>query len=116
MYSMKAIVKLLLTTIVVMFLAYLLPGISITGFGSALFVAVILALLRFTVKPILLILTLPITILTFGLFILVINAFIILLANYFVSGFTVNSIWWAMLFSLLLSFFESLLFSVLKED
>ncbi|NLN26021.1 MAG: phage holin family protein [Bacteroidetes bacterium] len=113
---MRVIVKLLLTAVAVIILARLLPGISVSGFGPAFFVAIVLALLRFTVKPILLILTLPITILTFGLFILVINAIIILLANYVVPGFTVSSIWWAMLFSLLLSFFESILFSVLKEN
>jgi putative membrane protein len=68
------------------------------------------------VKPILVILTLPVTIITFGLFLLVINAAIILLASKLIDGFYVNGIWWALLFSLLLSFLQSILFSFLKED
>jgi len=59
---------------------------------------------------------LPITILTFGLFLLVINACIIMLADYFIDGFTVDGIGWAILFSLLLSFLQSILFSIFKKD
>ena len=113
---MKLIIKLLLTALAVVVLAYILPGVAVSGFGSAIIVAVVIALLRLIVKPILVILTLPITIITFGLFLLIINAIIILMADYFVSGFTVTSIWWALLFSLLLSLFQSVLFSLIKED
>lgn len=113
---MKLIIKLLLTAFAVVLLAKILPGIFVDGFGSAIIVAVVIALLRLLVKPILVILTLPITIITFGLFLLVINAAIILLAGYFVEGFTVVSFWWALLFSLLLSLFQSILFSILPED
>lgn len=113
---MKTLVKLLLTAIAVIVLGYLLPGVSVTSFLTALVVAVVIALLRLIVKPILIILTLPITIITFGLFLLFINALIILLAGYFVSGFVVDGIWWALIFSLLLSLFQSVLFALIKEE
>ncbi|SRX75539.1 phage holin family protein [Aequorivita antarctica] len=113
---MKLIIKLLLTAVAVVVLAKILPGVAVEGYGSAIIVAIVIALLRLLVKPILVILTLPITIVTFGLFLLIINAIIILLAGYFVGGFTVTTIWWALIFSLLLSLFQSILFSLLPED
>ena len=113
---MKLIIKLLLTALVVVVLAKILSGVTVENYGSAVIVAIVIALLRLIVRPILVLLTLPITILTFGLFLLIINAIIILMASYFVSGFTVATIWWALLFSLLLSIFQSVLFSLLPED
>ena len=113
---MNLILRLLLSAVAVLILAYVLPGVEVAGYSSAIIVAVVVALLRLTVRPVLVILTLPVTIVTLGLFLLVINAFVILLADYFVGGFTVQSIWWALLFSLLLSFLQSVLFSFLKED
>lgn len=113
---MKLIIKLLLTALAVVVLAKILPGIGVDGYGSAIIVAIVIALLRLFVKPILVLLTLPITVLTFGLFLLVINAIIILLASYFVTSFQVVSFWWALLFSLLLSLFQSVLFSLLPEE
>ncbi|MBG42866.1 MAG: hypothetical protein CL530_02755 [Aequorivita sp.] len=113
---MKLIIKLLLTALAVVVLSKILPGVAVEGYGSAIIVAIVIALLRLIVKPILVLLTLPITIVTFGLFLLIINAIIILIADYFVGGFEVSSIWWALLFSLLLSLFQSILFSLIKED
>ncbi|MDN3725221.1 phage holin family protein [Aequorivita sp. SDUM287046] len=113
---MKLLIKLLLTALAVVILAKILPGVAVEGYGSAIIVAIVIALLRLLIKPILVLLTLPITIVTFGLFLLIINAIIILMADYFVGGFEVSSIWWALLFSLLLSLFQSILFSLLKED
>jgi putative membrane protein len=113
---MKLIIKLLLTALAVVVLAKILPGVAVEGYGSAIIVAIVIALLRLLVRPILVILTLPITIITFGLFLLIVNGIIILMASYFVGGFEVVSIWWALLFSLLLSLFQSILFSLLKED
>ncbi len=107
---MRLILKLLLTGVAVFVLAEILPGIQVAGYGSALIVAIVLALLRLIVKPILIILTLPITIITFGIFLLFINAIIILIASYLIDSFHVSSIWWALLFSLLLSFFQTVLF------
>ncbi|PCH76531.1 MAG: hypothetical protein COB98_05875 [Flavobacteriaceae bacterium] len=112
---MKTILRILLTAVAVVILAYFLPGVYVTSPSSAIIVAIVLALLRFIVKPILVIFTLPITILTLGLFLLVINAFMILLADSLVDGFSVSGFWIALLFSLLLSFFQSILYSFLKE-
>ena len=113
---MKFILRLLLSALAVILLANILPGVEVSAFGSAVLVAVVLSLLNLIVKPILVILTLPVTILTLGLFLLVINALIILLASSLVSGFSVDGFWQALLFSLLLSILESVLFAFLKED
>lgn len=99
-----------------MLIAYILPGVEVVNYGTAIIVALVLGLLRFIVKPILVFLTLPITVVTLGLFLLVINACIILMADYFVSGFSVANFWWALGFSLLLSFLQSILFSVVEKD
>lgn len=113
---MKILLKLLLTAVAVFVLAHILPGVSLDGYASALIVAAVLGLLRLIVKPILVLLTLPITVLTLGLFLLFINAFIILIADYFVDGFAVKNIWYGILFSVLLSIFQSILFTLLKKD
>ncbi|MEL4308973.1 phage holin family protein [Joostella sp. CR20] len=105
---MKFIIRLLLTAVSVVILAKLLPGVGVESYGTAIMVAIALALLNFIVKPILVVLTLPATIITLGLFLLIINACIILLADYFVDGFSVVNIWWALLFSLLLSILQSI--------
>jgi putative membrane protein len=115
-YIMKFILRLLLSALAVILLANILPGVQVSAFGSAVLVALVLSLLNLIVKPILVILTLPVTILTLGLFLLVINALIILLASSLVSGFSVDGFWQALLFSLLLSVLESVLFAFLKED
>jgi len=106
---MLLLLRLLLTAVIIFLLALWLPGITITGYGAAILVAIVLSLLRLVVRPVLIILTLPITILTLGLFLLFINAFMVILASYLVSGFAVANIWWALLFSLMLSFIQSLL-------
>jgi len=99
--------KILITTVNAFILAHILPGIHIQDIFTALIVAILLAILDATVKPLLIILTLPVSILTLGLFLFVINAFIILVAGYFIDGFTVDGFWYAVLFSILLSFFNS---------
>ncbi len=106
---------MLLSALAVVILANLLGGVQVDSFMTALIVAVVLSLLNLIVKPVLVIFTLPVTILTFGLFLLVINALIILLADQLITGFSVANIWWALLFSLLLSFLQSIFFSALKE-
>lgn len=109
------VLRLLLTAVVVVFLAKFLPGVSVAGYLTAIIVAIVLALLNLIVKPILILFTLPVTIVTFGLFLIVINAFIILLADAFVGGFEVSGFWIAVLFSILLSIFQSLLFSLAER-
>ena len=108
--------KLLIIAVAVFILSYVLPGVSVASFISALIVAVVLGLLRLFVKPILVVLTLPVTIVTLGLFLFVINALIVLLADYFVDGFTVKNLLWALLFSLLLSFLQSVIQSLFNSE
>jgi putative membrane protein len=113
---MNFLIRILITALVAFGLAYLLTGVHIDQFTTALLLALILAVLNVIVKPLLVILTLPITIITLGLFLLVINAAIILLGDYFLDGFKVDGFWWALLFSILLSVVSSILYSVGKKD
>ncbi|MBN2175836.1 MAG: phage holin family protein [Bacteroidales bacterium] len=106
---MNIILRILLSALAVIMTTYILPGVHIRDFLSAIIVAVILAILNGILKPILVILTIPITILTLGLFLLVINAIIILLASSMVPGFYVDGFWWALLFSIILSVISYLL-------
>lgn len=108
---MSLIIRLLVTAILVTLLANFLGGVSVDSFVTSIVVAVVLALLNLIVKPILVLFTLPVTILTFGLFLLVINAVIILLCNELVAGFSVVNFWSALLFSVLLSIGQTLVFS-----
>ncbi|MEO6290298.1 MAG: phage holin family protein [Ginsengibacter sp.] len=112
---MNFIIRLIITGAVAFGLTSFLPGIHIDSFWTAIVLALVLAILNLIIKPILVILTLPITILTFGLFLFVINALIILLAGKFINGFVVDGFWWALLFSLLLSIISSILRPLLKE-
>ena len=113
---MNLIIRLLVNAFAVFVLAYLLTGVSLDGYVSALIVAVVLSVLNLFVKPVLIILTLPVTIFTLGFFLLVINALIILIADKLIDGFGVSSFWTAMLFSILLSILQSILHSLLKEE
>jgi len=106
---MNYIFKVLLTALAVLVIAYLLPGVTVDDYGTAIWVAFIVGILFSILKPILVVLTLPVTILTLGLFLFVINAAMILLANSWIDGFSVSGFWTALLFSILLSFFESVL-------
>lgn len=112
---MKTFLKILLTAFVVIILATILPGISVTGYTSAIIVAIVIAILNMIVRPLLIFFTLPATLITFGLFIFVINAVIILLADKLIDGFAVSGFFAALFFSILLSFFRSILFSLLQE-
>ncbi|HUH35383.1 MAG TPA: phage holin family protein [Moheibacter sp.] len=101
---MRSIISFLLTGLIVLGLAHLLPGVEVSSFWGALLVALVLGILNAFVRPILVFLTLPATLITFGLFLWVINAIIILLASWFLGDyFHVTSFWWALLFSFLLS-------------
>ena len=92
----KLLVKWGLSAVALMFLAYLLPGIVVKSFGSAILAAAVIALLNSIVRPILIVLTLPVTVVTLGLFLLVINALMFWLAGSMLSGFEVSSFWWAL--------------------
>lgn len=109
---MNLFIKLLLRTIIILIAAYILPGVGVDGFFAASVVAIVLAIVNTIVKPILVFLTLPATLITLGLFLLVINALMISLVDVLVPGFHVDGFWWALLFSVVISilssFFESL--------
>jgi putative membrane protein len=113
---MRILIKLLLTALAVVILANVLPGIHVDGYVTAIIVAVVLALLNFLVKPILVILTLPATILTLGLFLFVINAVVILIVDYLVQGFSADSFWWALIFSILLTILQSIFNALITTD
>ena len=111
---MNFFTKLLLSTVAVVIATYLLPGIAITGdsldvFITSFVVAVVISLLNITLKPLLIIFTIPITVVTLGLFLIVINAIMILVADAIVPGFIVDGFWWSLIFSLLLTLINSLL-------
>ena len=113
---MKLLVKFILSAIAVVLISKLLPGVTVVDYFTAFLVAVVIAILNLFVRPLIILLTLPATILTLGLFLLVINGLIILLVDRLVTGFTVSSIWIAMLFSILLTILQSIFHSVLRED
>ncbi|SFW89255.1 phage holin family protein [Chitinophaga sancti] len=100
---MNFLIRLLISALAAMATAYVLPGVKINSFSTALVLAIVLAILNLLVKPVLILLTLPVTIVTLGLFLLVINAVIIMIASSLVSGFKVDGFIWALLFSLVLT-------------
>lgn len=111
---MQIIINLLINGLAVLISAYLLPGVKIDGYFTAIVVAVVLGLVNTILKPILILFTLPITILTLGLFTFVINALMILLVSSLVPGFSVKGFGWALIFSLVLSLVNSFLQSLSK--
>jgi putative membrane protein len=115
---MNILLRIIISAVVAFGLSYVLAGVHIDSFVTAFILAIVLGLLNIFVKPLLIILTLPITIFTLGLFLFVINALIILLAAKFIAGFRVDGFWWALLFSLLLSVLTSFLYktSVNRND
>ena len=112
---MNLLIKLIISTILVFVLAHFLPGIGVESFKTALTVAIVLALLNTFLKPILVILTIPFTLLTLGLFLLVINAAIIIICDKLIDGFGVANFWNAIVFSLLLSISQSILNAIFIE-
>ncbi len=112
---MKILINLIISAIAVLLTDLLLPGVSLGDLGetngliTALLTAAVLGLLNAVLKPILIFFTLPVTVVTLGLFLLVINAVIVLIAARLVPGFTVDSFWWALGFSLVLSIVQGIL-------
>ncbi len=105
----RFITRVLLTALAALIVSYVLSGVHINGIQTAIVLAIVLGLLNSFIKPILIILTLPITVVTLGLFLIVINILIIKWASDLVTGFSVDGWWSAFLFSLLLSFVSSVL-------
>lgn len=112
---MSIILNLLLSGLAVFVTAYVLPGVDVDSFVTAIIVAVVLGILNALLKPVLIVLTLPITILTLGLFTFVINLGLIYLTEALVKGFTIDTLLSAILFSLVLSIVNGFLSQVGKE-
>jgi putative membrane protein len=106
---MNLILVWILNAVALLVVAYILPGISVASFGSALIAALVLGLLNMLVKPVLVLLTLPITIVTLGLFLIVLNALLFWLAGSILRGFQVTGFWWAVGGAILYSIISGLL-------
>ena len=113
---MKLLIRILLTAVLVLIIAHFMPGVVVDSFTTSIIVAVVLSLLNIFIKPILILLTLPVTVITFGLFLLVINAIIILLCTNIVGGFHVDTFFTALFFSIILSISQSIIFKVTGGD
>ena len=114
--NMNFIIKLFISSIIVFALSYFLPGVHVTSIIAALWVAVVLGLLNTFLKPVLVFLTIPVTLFTLGLFLLVINAIIVLICDYFIPEFQVDGFITALFFSVLLSLSQSILNKIFVSD
>lgn len=112
---MELLLVWLLNAVALLVVAYILPGITVASFGSALIAALVLGLLNTLVKPLLILLTLPITIVTLGLFLLVLNALVFWFAGSILKGFHVNGFWWALLGAFVYSVVSGLLSRLLSS-
>tara|TARA_B100000925_G_C21774173_1_gene373408 strand:- start:144 stop:497 length:354 start_codon:yes stop_codon:yes gene_type:complete len=108
--------RLVVSSLAVFVAGWILPGVTIDSFGTAIGVAIVLGILNATLKPLLIIITLPLTFITLGLFLLIINAIIIGVANQWVNGMHVSSAWTAILFSLLISTISSWMYKLGEES
>lgn len=113
---MRFIGKIFASSLAILISAYLLPGVHLQDFITAIIVALVLGLVNIFIKPLLIIITIPITILTLGLFLLAINAIMILIVDNFIDGFRVDGFWWALLFSLVLSIINSIFEAIDKKE
>jgi len=103
----QVLIRWVVSALVILASAMLLPGVHVQSFMTALVIAVVLGVINAILRPILVILTLPITIITFGLFLLVINALLVMLTAYIVPGFLVDNFWWALLFGVIVAVFNA---------
>jgi len=114
--TMNLIIRLLITAAVAFLLQKVLTGVHIESFGTAVIFAIVLGIFNVILKPFLQLIGLPLTIITLGLFSLVINAVVILIVDYFVDGMTIDGFWWAFIFSIGLSVITSLLSGIFTSD
>lgn len=112
---MSLILIWILNAVALLIVAYILPGIAVASFGSALIAALVLGLLNTLVKPVLVVLTLPITIVTLGLFLLVLNALLFWFVGSILKGFQVDGFGWALLGALIYSIVAGLLSGLLTS-
>ena len=113
---MNFLLRILITALVAFGLAHFLTGIHVDTYWTALIFALVLAVLNVLLKPILILLTLPLTLITLGLFLFVVNTLVVLLASRFVRGFSIDNFWWGLIFALLLSLITTVVFKELDKE
>lgn len=112
---LRLLVVWLIHTLALLGVAYLLPGVKVASFGAAVIAALVLGLVNTVIRPILILLTLPATILTLGLFIFVINGLLFWFVGSFIQGFVVAGFWWGVLGAIVYSIISWVLASLLFE-
>ncbi len=112
---MALLIQLLVSTVAILVASYILSGgVQVDGFWTALVIAIVLGVINMFIKPVITILTLPITIVTLGLFMFVLNALLIMLVSVIVPGFHIANFWWAFGFSLIVSVISSFMNALIK--
>ncbi len=110
---MRFIITLLINGLLVYLVSEMLPGVAVSSYLEAILVALLLGVVNFFIRPILTILTLPITILTLGLFLLVLNGAMVLLVDWLLAGFEVDGLLWAIIFAVILAIFNLIVGSMM---
>lgn len=113
---MNLILRLLITAGLVLLLSNIMSGVHVENFITSVIVAFVLGVINIFIKPIMVLLTLPFTLFTFGLFLLVINGLVVIMCTKIVGGFVVDSFWTALLFSLVLSLLQSIAYKLFIKD
>ena len=114
--NMNFLIRLIISTLAVLITSYLLPGVHVENFMTAVIVAVVLGFLNTLIKPLLILLSLPAVVFTFGLFLIVINTLIIMLADKLVDGFSIGGFRRALLFGIVIWVVTSVLNAIKKKD
>ncbi len=113
---MNFLIRLIISTLAVLVTSYILPGVEVDSFANAIVVSIVLGCLNVLVKPLMILVALPAVVFTFGIFLIVINTLIILLADHLIAGFTVDGFWWAFLFSIVMWLVTSILNMIKQRD
>ena len=114
---MNFVLRLIISTLAVLITAYILrAGVHVNSFFTGIMVAVILGILNVSIKPLLILVALPAIVFTFGIFLLVINVIVILVADKLIDGFEVDGFWWALLFSLVMWMVQNILTMIKNKD
>ena len=115
-FPLKLLIKWIILTASILVVSYLLDGIKVDNFLTALFAAALLGILNSVVRPLLILLTLPINLITFGIFIFIINAALLMLVSHVITGFHVAGFWTAVFGSILISITNALLNWFIKDN
>lgn len=113
---MSLILLWFINALALLLVAYLLPGVHVAGFGAALIAAIVLGLVNTLIRPVLVVLTIPITLVTVGLFLLVINGLMFWLVGSILKDFAVDGFWWAMLGAIIYSVISTIMSSILISN